>query len=319
MPVEPVEAIPAPVAPANGHPKTKVQGFLSIYPGDTVPLDDDVTNALTTVQEKYFKGIPMWLIIQTVEGRFGDIGPLLYNSFYNQRKDFVGHKEIALIIESGGGQAEDAYNIAKLINNRSSFKAYVPLYAKSAATLLAFGAKEIHIAIDGQLGPLDVQILDEEKEERNSALDELQSMDSLFEFANRSTIQLTHFWAQMLSKKKITVFPRAIDFVTDMMRPLLGKIDTVHYTVLSRYLRIAEEYAVRLLAKHYSQSSAKLIAQRFVRNYPYHGFNIDFEESKSIGLTNISLLDEGFCETMQPILESGRNLAGKFYTKQTNE
>src|ERR1022692_2149925 len=59
------------------------------------------------------------------------------------------------------------------------------------------------------------------------------------------------------------------------------KIDTVDYTKKSRELKVAQEYAVRLMQKNYHQKEAKQIAAHLVEQYPTHGFVIDREEAES--------------------------------------
>jgi hypothetical protein len=48
-------------------------------------------------------------------------------------------------------------------------------------------------------------------------------------------------------KKAQTVLPQILHFVAELMNPLLQQIDIVEYTQMSRALKVAEEYAVRLL------------------------------------------------------------------------
>lgn len=69
-------------------------------------------------------------------------------------------KDVALFLLSSGGAGEPAYQISKLCKSfsKASFKVIVPRFAKSAATLIAIGADEIHMGPLGQLGPIDPQI-----------------------------------------------------------------------------------------------------------------------------------------------------------------
>ena len=58
--------------------------------------------------------------------------------------------------------------------------------------------------------------------------------------------------------------PGVQNFVGTMVQPLFEKIDTVHYTQMSRLLKIAEEYASRLLRSKYGYKKATEIARHFV-------------------------------------------------------
>jgi hypothetical protein len=69
-----------------------------------------------------------------------------------------------------------------------------------------------------------------------------------------------------------------------MLRPLFDKIDTVHYTQMSRLLKVAEEYAVRLLQPKYNLRQATAIARYFVHEFPSHDFFINLEDAQMAGL-----------------------------------
>jgi hypothetical protein len=78
-----------------------------------------------------------------------------------------------------------------------------------------------------------------------------------------------------------TLLPHVAKLVTDLTRPLMENVDVVRYTEMSRLLKIAEEYAVRLLSTRYNQEDAERIARRLVEKYPEHGFVIDSDELAS--------------------------------------
>jgi len=71
-----------------------------------------------------------------------------------------GSKDVVLFLLSSGGEGEPAYQISKLCKSYAhrKFVVVVTRHAKSAATLIAIGADEIHMGPLGQLGPIDPQI-----------------------------------------------------------------------------------------------------------------------------------------------------------------
>ena len=86
------------------------------------------------------------------------------------------------------------------------------------------------------------------------------------------------------TKKKVdTLLPMVLSFEAQFVRPLLENIDAVHYTRLSRILKVGREYAKRLLLPQYSRN-AEDIAHKLVEEYPEHGFVIDRDEADRIGL-----------------------------------
>jgi len=70
------------------------------------------------------------------------------------------NKDVLLLLLSSGGSIEPAYQISKLCKaySKNKFIVSVPRRAKSAATLIAIGADEIHLGPLGQLGPIDPQL-----------------------------------------------------------------------------------------------------------------------------------------------------------------
>lgn len=85
-------------------------------------------------------------------------------------------------------------------------------------------------------------------------------------------------------KKVETLLPMVLSFEAQFMHPLLENIDAVHYTLMSRTLKVAQEYASRLLMPRYSKREAEAIAVKLVEEYPEHGFVIDRDEASRIGL-----------------------------------
>jgi hypothetical protein len=160
----------------------------------------------------------------------------------------------------------------------------VPQYAKSAATLLALGASRLIIANHAELGPLDVQEVDMDKERSGSALDAVQSLEHLNTFGLEALDQAMSLMAMRTGKRTDILMPHALTYVSNFLNPLLQKIDTVDYTHKSRELKVAEEYAVRLMhAANYSLEEAKRIASKLVVSYPTHSFVIDGDEVRGAG------------------------------------
>jgi hypothetical protein len=198
-----------------------------------------------------------------------------------------GNKDprLAILVHSPGGQATCAYQMATTLSNRpEGFVCLVPRYAKSAATLMALGAQKIVMGDQGELGPLDAQILDMDREEMMSALDEVQSLERLQNFALTALDTTMNFLSGKTLKKIDTILPMATEFVHGLVQPMFASIDVVHYTQLSRTLKVAEEYAVRLLEPKCGREKAVEIAHSLTTDYPEHGFVIDFQETTAIGL-----------------------------------
>jgi hypothetical protein len=197
-------------------------------------------------------------------------------------------ERIAILLDSPGGDAQAAFQIAMLIRKVcGGYSVVIPRYAKSAATLLALGADEVVMGNLAEIGPLDVQHRESLRKEFRSALNEKQSVERLHTSALEAVDRTALFVAGRLRLRgdEIEEFlPLIMEYVSDEFRPLFEKLDVVHWAQVSRLLKIGEDYAERLLKPKYSAKDAKSIAHTLVEAYPDHGFVIDDEEARSIGL-----------------------------------
>jgi hypothetical protein len=185
------------------------------------------------------------------------------------------------LIESSGGDAHFAYKIVRLFQRRSSALTAVVLnYAKSAATLMILGASNLVMAKDAELGPLDVQMFESEREEIGSALNAVQSLERINAFSMSAIDQLMPLLMKRTGKKLDTILPLVLSYMSNFVRPVLEKIDTVDLTKKSRELKVAEEYATRLMTPHYDRDLAKTTARALLESFPTHGFVIDREEAE---------------------------------------
>jgi len=279
----------APSAPVEATPKRYVSSLEGPHGEQPTELPAEFAEAILEL-EKLLK-MPVWLFVQ--DGGAHELCNHVEEVFFGARDQLPQGQPIALLIESPGGNAAAAYGVARLLQRRCGrFTAVVANWAKSAATLLALGASRIVLAEHGQLGPLDMQIYDPGREEQNSALNETQALERLHAVGLEALVNTIFTLKGALvdpgfpgvTKKFETLLPHAIKFVAESMRPLYEKVDVVQYTARLRDLKIAEEYAVRLLEPNYSWKKAKNLARELVERYPDHGFVIDFGEAKNLGI-----------------------------------
>jgi len=278
------DGVPATAPKANA--LTKLPSYIcSLHPRTSGVIPPEFAKAVQELSSVL--KMPVWLIVQTGgTGSYNQLTAKLWRSLLLKKKEIIEGQRIVLLIHSPGGYAKAAYQIATFFRRHcGGFIAAVPRYAKSAATLLALGADEILLGKYAELGPLDAQVLDPDREERYSALDEVQILERMHAFA-LSAIDRSMFLLAGRTKKKIDkLLPSTLDFISNMMRPLLEGIDTVHYTQMSRLLKVAEEYATRLLLpRHQSKEGAQEIARHLVESYPDHEFVIDIDEARTLGL-----------------------------------
>lgn len=189
-------------------------------------------------------------------------------------------KDVFLLLLSRGGQIEPAYQISKVCRSfsKEKFVVGIPRAAKSAATLIALGADEIHMGMLGALGPIDPQIGDLPALGVKRALETIAGVCQDYPGSSQA------FSSYMA--KKLTV-------------------EQIGYC--ERVAESAVQYAQRLLAKNPALSArAEAIAKQLVYEYKDHGFVIDIEEAKSV--LNASLILTGtpearFAEKLHQRLE----------------
>jgi hypothetical protein len=209
---------------------------------------DSIIEAYPDIRDKY-----CLLFLFNSEGHIGafdldqifDVLPAL-----NPNKE----KSILLTVLSAGGAIESAYQISKLCRSftQKRFIVTIPRQAKSAATLLALGADEIHMGNLGQLGPIDPQL------GGLPALGVSQALRTLAQLGEQ--------------------YPGSAELFARYLRMALT-VEQIGYC--ERISESAIQYATRLIeTKPKIASKAEAIARELVYEYKHHGFVIDSDEAK---------------------------------------
>jgi hypothetical protein len=268
----------------NGKAKDQKQYEASLYPGPGQPIPEDLAKSVLALEKSL--ATQVWLLIQQDhQGPLSHIDRRLTTTFWRAKDTLPVGEPIALLVDSPGGDARAAYQLARFINRRcGGFTAVVPGSAMSAATLLVLGADSILMGSDAWLGPLDAQRFDPETEALGSVLDEVQALERLHAYALEAVDETMLLLAGRTGKRIETLLPHVLRFVADWSRPLLEKVDVVRYNEQARILKVAEEYAIRLLRPKYPPDKAERIARHLAEKYPEHRFPIDIQEAGELGL-----------------------------------
>jgi len=197
-----------------------------------------------------------------------------------------------VVLHSGGGDIHTAYQIAELLRIHSkAFRVIVPLYAKSAATLLTLAADEVVMGELAELGPLDTQILERQKGSRkyNSALNPFKSLEQLQSFSLETLDLAVKLFLNRTSMTVDEAIGRAIEFASSTATPLYSKLDIEKLGEYSRALSLGKEYGERLL-KRYSKwkdddDARADVLEKLVKGYPSHDYIIDYKEMLDLGFT----------------------------------
>ncbi len=172
-----------------------------------------------------------------------------------------------LFLYSFGGELEVAWELVSLLREYGiDFSAIVPYHARSAATLICLGAKEIIMGKMGVLGPIDPTI-----RLSGGTMDGMEvsvaDMDSYEDFL-REEYQVTK------PEEKV----KAYEELTQTVQPILiGR-------AYRNYLETGDD-AKRLLGKYISDPQRlKHIINYFLRGIHTHNHSISRREAKKIGL-----------------------------------
>jgi hypothetical protein len=274
--------------PSSGNPSLPAptpQRHKASISSDPKPLPTDFADLVDKLSKEISLPVVMLWHGGNENSPLDDLTYRLQLAFYHGLSTLPANTEVAVLLHSPGGFADVAYRLTKMIQNQcGKYNVYIPRWAKSAATLFSLGAEKIVLGTYGELGPLDAQIHDYEREEDRSALEVVQSVERLNREAMTAIDQHMTFWMRRSGKKIDTLLPTATHFVAEMMAPLFDKIDAVDFTKNARVLKVAQDYAIRLLRRKYDRDTAEDIASHLTTQYSDHGFVIDAEEATSIGV-----------------------------------
>jgi len=194
--------------------------------------------------------------------------------------------EIDFILESNGGQAPFSYRIIRTLRkNFEKVNIVVAFWAKSAATLLAFGGTTIIMDEYAEFGPLDTQytVDSEEKidpEVQSALLDE----SSLNRIEQRAQERLQIMFYQIQRKKMVKIskgklFEQLVQYIPSFYNPLISKIDPYQIGERARRLELMERYTQRILVSYNNLPRAERfgLVEFIVNKCPDHGYIIDYD------------------------------------------
>ena len=257
----------------------------SVYSDKDSPIDPRLVKAVRTAELEL--GMKVFCLIQhgTGDERYGEIHPWLTSRVMASVGSLPPGQSIAVLLHSPGGDAHTAFRLARFLRRHcQGYTVIIPRYAKSAATLFSLGASDIYFGDYAEFGPIDVQLDNAEQERTISALEVVQSLERLNSEALLAVDSMMTHLMRRSQKKVDALLPAVLRYAADLTKPMFDKIDTVSFTFHARLLKIGEDYARMLLRHSYRPEIADTIAYSLTRKYPDHGFVIDCDEAKAIGL-----------------------------------
>ncbi len=194
-----------------------------------------------------------------------------------------GGGKIILLINSPGGQGLAAERIVNVCRSYSDnkFEVLVPHMAKSAATMICFGASLIHMSPTAELGPVDPQVpywMDGSNPANDppmwiSAEEYIRAYDALMDRASNGKAKRLEPFIQQLSR-----------------------YDSRYVEQLRSFQKLSEDISVRLLSSLMMQGKSEDAIRKAIDVFlsqtrtVSHGHMINHTEAKKCGL-NIRIVD----------------------------
>ncbi|HBO5325067.1 hypothetical protein IPC1369_06340 [Pseudomonas aeruginosa] len=203
-----------------------------------------------------------------------------YVQMFEQQAQRSDH--VILWLTSPGGDPDTAYQISRLLQKRySKVSVFINGWCKSSGTLICLGANELIMDDLGQLGPLDIQILNrEEFGERLSGLNPIEALKSIssqsLELLKQQFLNV-RFGGGLSTKQALEV---ATNLTGQLMSPITAQLDIMKYGEFTRSMRIAVEYGQRLAKSCRGNNLKPDAINLLTTGYPSHGFVIDYEEAR---------------------------------------
>jgi hypothetical protein len=200
------------------------------------------------------------------------------------------YKKLDVILQTPGGDIDAAFAYSKLLRKSAEeINIIVPLYAKSAGTLICLIADKILMTDLSELGPLDTQIRESNEGDTphyNSALNGFKALEQV----QQHTIETLDITTKLILSRSGLKISDAIhlasEFAGHTSGTLYAQLNPIKIGEYARALEIGETYGKIILTRYskWIEQKAESVIKTLVYQYPSHGFVIDCEELQALGL-----------------------------------
>jgi hypothetical protein len=236
----------------------------------------------------------------------GPIGDDLFNEIFavvaRERKG----KKVVLCLTTYGGEANAAFRIGRLMQSSyEDFIAFAPSMCKSAGTLIVTGANKLLMSDLGEIGPLDVQLM--QRDELGARKSGLTYRSALEDLRDHSFEMFQSFMLSIKAGSRGAIsFRLAAEIASNMTIGLLSNVyQQINPEVLGtdfRDLSVANKYGEQLNERFQNVKDGMLDC--LVREYPAHDFVID--RAEAIKLFN--RVEKPSDKLYRLVLEEGRSM-----------
>jgi hypothetical protein len=196
-----------------------------------------------------------------------------------------------VVVSGPGGNLEAAYLVSRELRRRfEQVTIYVPLLAKSAATLICLAGNELVLGPLGELGPLDAQGDEKQLADFPVTVSRLGPFKALEQLDHAVLGLYDALVSRVVDKGGMRLFDacsKAAELTSSIYTAIYAQIDPHRIAESARGLEIGAGYAERILRRYRSEvfaRSGRELIDRLVHAYPSHGFILDLEELTDLGL-----------------------------------
>jgi hypothetical protein len=205
---------------------------------------------------------------------------------------------IDMVILSNGGFPHPAFQMMNVIRSKcKKLKVVVPLYAKSAATLMTLAADEIVMGSQSEIGPIDMQMEHPLIEKLNiSALEGYYPFLQLYEKFTSDFFPIALKMAEEIAKnvgiKREDAVDIALNSTINFISPITSQINPTIVNMCYRALTTGEAYAYNFLYRYMFKERperekailASQTAHMLVWGFQNHGQVIGRDDAKLLNL-----------------------------------
>jgi len=204
-------------------------------------------------------------------GASGQIGSDVVPLFMKQlNKIPAGEEKVDLLVVSSGGDPIVSWRIMSLLRERfSEVSVILPYIAYSAATLLALGSDELLMHPYSNLGPVDAQL---------HAVRQTKEGNEQKDFPVEDLNHFIDFMKENVGITDQTQLGLVVEQLCKETTPL-------QIAAAKRFAQLSSQLSEKLLGLHMKdQNKIKAISDSLNHSFLHHGYPVDRNEAKRLGL-----------------------------------
>lgn len=229
--------------------------------------------------------------------------PILYGFASQLRELLISRKnkseDLKVIIKSPGGSPDEAYRAMKSLLSSYDSVVMIPLWAKSAATLMALGATQVIMCDYSELGPIDTQVRKDSEDDIEASYDPAivsqESLKLIMKIASQNffdmytkSVEDSHI---RISRKQLA--ESLLNYNAKIISPILDKIDPYELGKMLRYTNMSFQCATKMILSQARDSETveqlSELGSFLAFGCTDHGIVIDYADVREFVKTNFLL------------------------------